>query len=425
LSAARWLAAMVAVGLSGCQTRAPLVPMQQALDAVVAALAEGRIEAAVEEIGQLRARDPSHAGAAQWSSVVADLLWHDEEAVQHQFAAVRNSRTVIGESQAMAEQRGRLGDLLFQAGRWGESGAALHAGAVGDQAERRRAFAEVADLLPFVRKQTGPLLTEQRLLAGDVPEFLCGSGDRQRPLAIDTGTSMTTLSRSLAEELRVRGIRRAGAAIDGTGRALPVEVGLLDRFVVGDVDLGAVPVLVVEEDALRLRDLYGGPERVSRGVLGLDLVAAFRMTLDPERSSVVFELPRGLPAGESVQCVRAEGRCLIPVVVEGVRLWFVLDTGASHSSLTISGMQALPGGEARAVPAYRRIRTVGGGLVAVREVRELVLRASEARFRSVTLPVVARDEGSVFPVHGVLGVDLLSRCRVTLDRGRARLEAVR
>lgn len=88
-------------------------------------------------------------------------------------------------------------------------------------------------------------------------------------------------------------------------------------------------------------------------------------------------------------------------------------------------MQAFSGGEARAVPAYRRIRTVGGRLVAVREVRELVLRASEARFRSVTLPVVARDEGSVFPVHGVLGVDLLSRCRVTLDRGRARLEAVR
>lgn len=422
---ARCSAAAVLVALTSCNTRPPLVPMQQAIDAVVAALAEGRIEAAVEEIGYLRARDPLHAGAAQWSSVVADLLWHDEDAVQHQFAAVRNSRVAIGESQTMAEQRGRLGDLLFQAGRWGESVAPLRAGAVGDEAGRRSAFADIADLLPFVRKQTGPLLTEQRLLAGDVPEFLCGSGDRQRPLAIDTGTSMTTLSRSLAEELRVRGSRRAGEASDGMGRQLPVEVGSLDRFVVGDVDLGAVPVLVVADDALRLRDLYGGPDRVSRGVLGLDLVAAFRMTLDPERSSVVFELPRGLPEGESVQCVRAEGRCLIPVVVEGVRLWFVLDTGASHSSLTTRGLQALPGGEERAVPAYRRIRTVGGGFVAVREVRDLVLRASEARFRSVTLPVVARAEGRVFPVDGVLGVDLLSRCRVTLDRGRARLQAVR
>jgi hypothetical protein len=425
LTAALRIAAVGLLWFGGCISPPPVVPMQQAIDAVITSLAEGRIEAAVDEIAYLRARDPLHAGAAQWSSVVADLLWRDEEAVQHQFAAVRNGRTVIGDSEAMAQRRGRLGDLLFQSGRWGESLAPLRAGAVGDEAERRDAFAAIADLLPFVRKQTGPLLTEQRLLAGDVPEFLCGSGERQRPLAIDTGTSMTTFSRSLADELHVRGRRLAGDASDGTGQQLPVEVGLIDRFVVGDVDLGAVPVLVVDDDALRLRDLYGGPERVSRGVLGLDLVAVFRMTLDPERSSVVFELPRGLPEGESVQCVRAEGRCLIPVVVEGVRLWFVLDTGASHSSLTNKGLQALPGGPSRAVPSFRRIRTVGGSLVAVREVRDLVLRASEARFRSVTLPVVTRAEGQLFPVHGVLGVDLLSRCRVTLDHGRARLQAVR
>jgi hypothetical protein len=31
----------------------------------------------------------------------------------------------------------------------------------------------------------------------------------------------------------------------------------------------------------------------------------------------------------------------------------------------------------------------------------------------------------VFPVDGVLGVDLLGQCRVTLDRGRARLSSGR
>jgi hypothetical protein len=37
------------------------------------------------------------------------------------------------------------------------------------------------------------------------------------------------------------------------------------------------------------------------------------------------------------------------------------------------------------------------------------------------LPVVARRTSGLFPVHGVLGVDLLGRCRVILDRGRTRL----
>lgn len=202
-------------------------------------------------------------------------------------------------------------------------------------------------------------------------------------------------------------------------------MGALLQFEVGDIAIGTVPVLVVDDAALRLRDLHGGAERVPRGVLGLDLLASVRLTLDPERQSVTLELPRGLPEGQSVQCVRVDGRCLVPVFVEGVRLWFVLDTGASYSSLSESGLRRLPGGDRRAVPSFRRVRTVGGGLVSVREVRDLVLRCSEARFLGVTLPVVSRGAGATFPVDGVLGVDLLSQCRVTLDRGRARLSSPR
>ena len=184
-------------------------------------------------------------------------------------------------------------------------------------------------------------------------------------------------------------------------------------------------MLVVADEAMRLRDRHGGPARAPRGVIGLDLLAAFRLTIDPERTSIVLERPSGLLPAESVQCVRVEGRCLLPVAVEGVRLWFVLDTGASHSSLTAAGLAALPGGDERATPAFRRIRTLGGSLVAVREVRDLVLRVSDARFQGVQLPVVPRAASEFFPVHGVLGNDLLSRCRVTLDTGRAKLTAIR
>jgi len=157
-------------------------------------------------------------------------------------------------------------------------------------------------------------------------------------------------------------------------------------------------------------------------VLGLDLMSLFRMTLDPVRRNVVLEHPRGLPETDSVQCVRAEGRCLLPVAIEGCSLWFVLDTGASHSSLTQEGLLALPGGSARAVPGFRRVRTAGGGTFSVREIKNLVLRTSKVRFPGVDLPIVPRRGGGLFPVHGVLGVDLLEQCRVTLDQGRARLE---
>ncbi|HEX6810344.1 MAG TPA: pepsin/retropepsin-like aspartic protease family protein [Planctomycetota bacterium] len=407
----------------GCASRQP-EPLEDQLETVSRALREGRLERAMDVVARARARNPQHIDAAQWSSIVADLLWHDDDALREQASAIRAARVQEVDASTEAELRGRLGDLLFQAGRWGECSVPLMAGAHGEAADRRKAFALVTSLLPFVRKPAGPLLSEQPLLAGDAPEFVCGPADRQRPFAIDTGTSMTTVSRSFADELGVRNRQPAGMAVDGAGRPLAVEVGVLMQFSVGDIEIGATPVLVVEDDALRLRDIYGGPERVPRGVLGLDLLAACRLTLDPERKSVVIEFARGLPEDQSVQCVRADGRCLAPVFVEGVRLWFVLDTGASHSSLTAAGVDQLPGAEARTVPSFRRVRTVGGGLVAVREVRDLVLRCSEARFLGVTLPVVPRAQGTLFPVHGVLGVDLLSRCSVTLDRGRARLLAV-
>ncbi|MCA8953146.1 MAG: retropepsin-like domain-containing protein [Planctomycetes bacterium] len=407
---------------SGCRF-APVGPTRsEVLESVELWIHEGQIERADEAIERLRELHPDDYEVAYWHSVVAELLWQDDVAVRSQLAAIRRARVAGVAPPVEAALRGRLGDLLFQAGRWGEATADLEAGATTEAAERRRAFAAVSRLLPFRRKQAGPLLTEQPLLDSPIPEFVCSAGELNRPFAIDTGTSMTTLSREFAAELGVRGLLPAGSAVDSAGRAIAVEAGLLPRFAVGDVDLGNVPILVIEDAALMLRDLHGGPERVPRGVLGLDQLAAFRLTIDPERDSVVLELPRGLPALESVQCVRADGRCLLPVTADGTRLWFVLDTGASHSSLTVAGVDALPPGR-RAVATFRRVRTVGGGLIAVREVRDIVLRVSEARFRGVALPVVPRGDDGGFPVHGVLGMDLLGRCRVTFDRGRARLLA--
>lgn len=417
----------VSLGLAagGCALNEVPPTAEQLLQDGIAALGIGEIEAAQDYVARARGLSPEDVVTAQWSSVLAELLWRDDQAIAEQWQALRIARRQGLDNEQMLRIQGRLGDLLYASGRWGESTIWLQSGEQGDATQRREAFAQITRMLPFSRYPSGPFLTEQRLLPGDSPEFACGVAGKQRSMAIDTGTSMTTVSREFGQELGVHSLRPAGAAIDGAGRQLEVQVGVLEQFTVGDVGLGSLPVLVVADEALQLRDLSGGPVRVPRGVLGLDLLAAFRMTLDPERESVVLERPIGLAAEDSVQCVRAEGRCLAPVVVEGVRMWFVLDTGASHSSLTAEGVSMLPGGDSRATPSFRRIRTVGGGLLSVREVRDLVLRTSAARFQGVALPVVPRAPGGFFPVHGVLGVDLLSRCRVTLDRGRARLVAVR
>lgn len=420
---AGFAALLVGVTLVGCGVTRRSRSVAEDLMLAQTALRDGRPEEARELVAAARAQDPENLATVQWSAFVADLTWRDEAAVEERMAAVRLARARGGDAQ-VARLRGELGDQLFRAGRWGESATPLLAGAVGEQAERRRALSVIAASLPYVRRFQGPLLTEQPFVPGETPEFICGTPGRLRPFAIDTGTSMTTLSSSFAEELGVRGRQPAGVALDGAGRSLEVEVGMLPDFRVGSVDIGTVPVLVVEDRALVLRDLHGGAERVPRGVLGLDLIGACRLTIDPERGGVVLALPQGLPENRSVRCVRLGGRCLVPVEVDGARLWFVLDTGASHTSLTSAGLARIGRGRQRATPTFRRVRTVGGSVVSVREVRGLVLRCSEARFLQVTMPIVERGETPWFPVHGVLGIDLLGQCRVTLDRGRVLLSAV-
>lgn len=424
----RRLGAMLAFGAVsfGCFGRPPLASIDEQLDLVAVALHEGRFEDAEEVVASARERDRRHVDAARWSSVLADMAWDDEKAIREQMVAIHSARRLELQDE-LPELRGRLGDLLFQAGRWGESTMPLLAGATGDGAAttRRRAFAILSGALPFSRRFSGPLLTEQPLLVGLTPEFVCGTHGRLRPFAIDTGTSMTTVAADFAAELGVRSLQPAGMIHDAAGRELPVRVGLMPRFRIGDVEIGTVPVLVISDRALELRDLHGGPERTPRGVLGLDLLSACRLIVDPERGSVVIELSQGLQEAGAVRCLRYEGRCLVPVVIEGRRYWFVLDTGASHSSLSRRGLRDLPGGSGRAMPTFRRVRTVGGSVVAVQEVRDLVLRCSDARFLQVTLPVVDRGSDGAFPVHGVLGIDLLQRCRLTLDQGRFRLSALR
>jgi hypothetical protein len=184
-------------------------------------------------------------------------------------------------------------------------------------------------------------------------------------------------------------------------------------------------VLVVRDQTLAMRDLFGGPARGVDGLLGLDVLMRFRIVIDPKAEVVSIMTPQGLAAGSAAPCLRVDGGLRLPVEVEGKSLWFQLDTGASHSSLTTSGIAQLSGGDARATPSFRSVRAPGGTRLSVRELRNLSVRVSGASFSDVALPVIDRPTGaSGFPLHGVLGADLVLRCRATLDSGRLLLEVL-
>ena len=104
-------------------------------------------------------------------------------------------------------------------------------------------------------------------------------------------------------------------------------------------------------------------------------------------------------------------------------MWFILDTAASHSSLTKRGLEDLPGGARRATPDYRSLNSLGGAFLS-KKVTGVVVQTSAVKFTGIEFPIVDRTNFGTFPVHGVLGVDLLRHCRLTLDGSRILLEQV-
>lgn len=411
--------ALILIGIShGCRSARvrgrPSLEPTFFVESITDALHSGDPEKARMHLREALRRYPEQGAFLTWSALIEQMFWREDNALQD---LLRLHRRRDYESIGRQELMGRIGDLLFRLGRYAESIPYLFVGQEAGEGRKRRALLQLARALPYSRSEPRELAAELPLIGGMLPRLLCSFGDKQRSFVLDTGATFTTVTRELARDLKVASVTPAGDSLDGRGQRFPSSFGVLPSFSLGSVELESQPVLVVDDSALSMRDPFGGPESAVSGLVGLDVLARFHVTFDPERRSVVFAISQGLDAEGSVQCIQFQGNCLVPVQIEGRRLWFILDTGASHSSLTEAGLLALPGGEGRAIPSLRRVRTPGGVVHSVSMVPDLSLSVSNVRF-GVDLPVVPRDTVDLFPTHGVLGADLIMRCRTTFDGGR-------
>jgi hypothetical protein len=393
--------------------RQPIAGPQDYVHATITSIARGDLSAAEDLLQRALNRFPEDANVRLWKVRLDLMQWREEEALASLQELSRNGDALV---LSQKELKGRIGDVLFQMGRYWESMEYLVAGSVGVHKQARSARAKIAPRLPYARPRVAITTVEMPLLEGELPEMVCRFGDKTESLVLDTGTSMTTLTKTLGKELGVTDLVDQGLARDSMGQPFAAWLGVLPAFTLGAVDLGPQPVLVVEDDRMAMRDPQGGPKRPRAGVVGLDVLSRFRTTFDPDRQSVVFENPHKIPDRHAEPLVVNAGCLQLPVLIEGVKMWFILDTGASHTSLTNEGLLALPGGKARATIERRYNRALGGKAVIVREVPDLTIQVSSLPFAGMTLPVVDRPHAG-FPLHGVLGADLLTRCRVTIDRG--------
>ena len=113
-----------------------------------------------------------------------------------------------------------------------------------------------------------------------IPVFVNGTGPHR--FVLDTGASLTMLSRALASTLGLAG----GTAAEGTGAGGSLEVSLhtIDEVSVGGVH--ATDVEVAVGDLTAIEAAIGG---ALDGILGYNFLSRFAVTIDYARRIVTFQ----------------------------------------------------------------------------------------------------------------------------------------
>jgi len=197
-----------------------------------------------------------------------------------------------------------------------------------------------------------------------------------------------------------------------TGRT-PSTRGLLARFELGGLEFADALVTTTTEEF--------DPQGRVHGVVGLNIFAGYRVTLDLARGRLILEpaaaMTEGAPywdvAGQML--VRAEA-------TGGPDGLFLFDTGAVRSMLDTRFVATVPGA---AIVSSATVRTYGGNVAGAMAVRGVTLRflgLSGAAGTVHASDLTQRSRLGGVEVAGFLGMDLLDGTRIVVDTGARRVD---
>jgi hypothetical protein len=235
-------------------------------------------------------------------------------------------------------------------------------------------------------------------------------------LWLDTGASLTVLSRDVAREAGVRVASADPLALGVVSGHIPARAVLIDSLGLGPVVARGISAALVDPAELRLdrRVVNGAAESVKiDGVLGTDILRHLDLVLDAEAGTITVRRPRAT-AGVArnlfwigypiVRLVTAEGR---PVLLG-------LDTGAEGSFVTTGLLRRLP-----RTPVAMRRRTLRGlgseALTTEWVARELALGDGDYALTLQNVPVTPERRYTFVTLDGVMGSDVALSSRLHLD----------
>jgi hypothetical protein len=238
---------------------------------------------------------------------------------------------------------------------------------------------------------------------------------------VDSGAEITTIPESTAKKLGARMLD--GATNVGTSTAVRVDgaLGVIDTLTIGSARVRHLPVLVLPDAMLRIKD-----GELIAGILGLPVLAAFRRVAWLHRGATlclgsgVCDAPL---RGVTSQAVYWHENGLgVPLTLAGGTRGAHLDTGANAFELSSAGAGLLAPGEiASATEQEMQVGGVGGmGRVKLTIVPAVGYSLAGTALRANRVPVSPALDGV-----GRVGSDAIGQLDLlAVDFDRMRISAV-
>lgn len=254
--------------------------------------------------------------------------------------------------------------------------------------------ASAAGWTPFALAEQGGII---------VQAMLNGTGPFQ--LLLDTGATHSSISEDVVRVLSAP-IVASTTLTTSAGTGLHA-VARLDRFELGPVSAVALLPSVIRTEAI-------DPTGVVQGVIGQDVLAALRYTIDFPARRIIWDAAADGPA-YNVSTFALEpvnGRFVIAVPQQGATLRLVPDTGSGGLVLFVRpdrpAVTTTKLGSSELVTVVGRMR--------VRQARVRELRIGATRFSNVTAVLVPKPRAERSEADGLLPLHWFRR--VTFDGPR-------
>jgi predicted aspartyl protease len=231
-----------------------------------------------------------------------------------------------------------------------------------------------------------------------VPVIVNGTGPT--PFLLDTGSSGSVISRELATKLGATVVART-TMMSASGRK-DALVARIDHLTIGEVAASGVLATLASPADLNLSDVAASGQKV-QGVIGQDVLAALRYTIDYRKRTIVWHDATVKPPhrGTVFELEPQDDRFLVLLPQDHHVLRFVPDTGTETLVLFESAVDTAPN-------VTRASESTGlTTLTGTRPARRAVvrgLRVGSTKLVDVAAVIVDRESGSpsadgLLPLH--------------------------